>query len=96
MRRMGYLAVATLVALLILAPSALAAQGEDTVAGDDDPYLPEPNAIEVDVETLQRIAGRPLPETGGLAVGWLLVPAAALLLGSSVAGYALLRTTRGR
>ncbi len=96
MRRMIYLAVATLVALLILAPAPLAAQ-EDTVAGDDDPYLPEPNAIEVDAETLQQIAGQPLPETGGLAVGWLLVPAAALLLGSSVAGYALLRTTtRGR
>ncbi len=92
MTRTAYLAIATLVAMLILAPAALA-QGEDTVpGGDDDPYLPEPDAQEVDERTLERIAGQPMPETGGPVGGPLLVVlAAALILGPSVVCYALLR-----
>jgi hypothetical protein len=95
-KRIAYLVLATLVTMLVLAPTTLAQQQEDTVPGDDDPYLPEPSAVEVDAQTLQQIAGQPLPETGGPAVGSLLIPAAAaLILGSSVVGYAFLRTTRG-
>lgn len=93
MTRTAYLAIATLVAMLILAPAALA-QGEDTVpGGDDDPYLPEPDAQEVDERTLERIAGQPMPETGGpVGVSQLVLLAAVLILGPSVAGYAVLRT----
>jgi hypothetical protein len=88
-KRVVYLAVAALVAMLILAPAALAQ--EDTVPGDDDPNLPEPNAIEVDAQTLQQIAGQALPKTGGPALGAVLLPAGALLLASGVLAHALLR-----
>src|SRR5215210_9244336 len=58
-KRVAYLALAALVALTILAPTALA---QDAVPGDDDPYLPEPNAIVVGShEELERIAGQPVP-----------------------------------
>jgi hypothetical protein len=89
-KRVVYLAVAALVALLILSPIALA-QGVDLVPGDDDPYSPEPNAVEVDMETLQQIAGQSLPKTGGPAVGEVILPAAALLVGAGVMAYAVLR-----
>jgi len=58
-KRVVYLATATLVAMLILAPAALA---QNMVPGDDDPYLPEPNAVVVGShEELERIAGEPVP-----------------------------------
>ena len=90
MKRLVYLAVATLVAMVVLAPSALA---QDAVpAGDDDPLLPEQNVVEVGHEELARIAGQPLPKTGGPELGAVLVPAAALLfLGSGVLAYVVLR-----
>ena len=90
MKRVVYLAVAALVALLILAPAALA-QEVDMVPGDDDPYLPEPNAVEVDMATLQQIAGQSLPKTGGPEIGAGILPAAALLVSAGVMAYAVLR-----
>jgi hypothetical protein len=58
-KRVVYLATATLVAMLILAPAALA---QNMVPGDDDPYSPEPNAVVVGShEELERIAGEPVP-----------------------------------
>jgi hypothetical protein len=88
-KRIVYLAAAALVALLILAPSALAQ--EDTVPGDDDPFLPEPNAVVVDEDALQQIAGQQLPKTGGPDVVVLLLPAAAFLAGSGILAYTILR-----
>ena len=60
MKRVAYLALAAIVAMLILAPAALA---QDAVpGGDDHPHLPEPNAVEVGShEELERIAGQPVP-----------------------------------
>ena len=59
MKRVAYLALAALVALAILAPTALA---QDLVPGDDDPYLPEPNAVVVGShEELEQVAGQPVP-----------------------------------
>ncbi len=59
MKRVAYLAVAALVALTVLAPTALA---QDLVPGDDDPYSPEPNAVVVGShEELEQIAGQPVP-----------------------------------
>ena len=59
MKRVVYLATATLVAMLILVPAALA---QNMVPGDDDPYSPEPSAVVVGShEELERIAGEPVP-----------------------------------
>ena len=59
MKRVVYLATATLAAMLILVPAALA---QNMVPGDDDPYSPEPNAVVVGShEELERIAGEPVP-----------------------------------
>ena len=89
MKRVVYLATAALVAILILMPGALA---QSAVPGDDDPYLPEPNAIVVSEEELQKIAGQPLPKTSGPNfIGTPIILAAALLLGSGVLSYAVLR-----
>jgi LPXTG-motif cell wall-anchored protein len=106
-KRVAYLALAAVVALLILAPPALA---QDVVpGGDDDPNLPEPNAVVVGSnEELERIAGRPvpsqfpgeppekvaLPKTGGPSVSEILPAAALLLAGSGVLAYVAHR--RGR
>ena len=60
MKRVAYLALAAVVAMLILVPAALA---QDAVpGGDDHPHLPEPNAVVVGShEELERIAGQPVP-----------------------------------
>lgn len=59
MKRVVYLATATLAAMLILVPAALA---QNMVPGDDDPYSPEPNAVVVGShEELEQVAGQPVP-----------------------------------
>ncbi len=93
MKRIIYLATAALVAMMVLVPTAAMAQ-EDTVPGDDDPLVPEKGVVEVG--SLEEIpAKEPLPTTGGpAAIGLVLLPAAALLLGSGVIAYAVLRRRR--
>lgn len=59
LKRLTRLATAALLAMLILVPGALA-QGVE-LPGDADVLAPEPNAVVVDEETLQQIAGQPLP-----------------------------------
>jgi hypothetical protein len=102
-KRIIYLTVAALVAMLVLVPAAL--------AQEQDPYAPEPNAIEVGSHAeLEQIAGQPipspdpgphpgevptepgqpLPTTGGLSVTVLLPAAAVLLVGSGVLAYTAL------
>jgi LPXTG-motif cell wall-anchored protein len=103
-KRLVYLATASLVAMLIVVPSALAQQ--DVLPGDDDPHLPEPNAVVVGShEELERIAGQPvpsqhpgeppeqggLPKTGGPSVSVILPTAALLLVGSGVLVYVVRR-----
>jgi hypothetical protein len=61
-KRVVYLATGALVAVLILVPSALAQGGE--FPGDTDVCSPEPGAVVVDENTLQQIAGQPLPSEG--------------------------------
>ncbi len=59
MKRLVYLAMSALVAMMSLVPAALA---QDMVRGDDHPHLPEPNAVVVDSrEELEQIAGQPAP-----------------------------------
>lgn len=75
MKRIVYLATAALVALMILVPTAMAQ--EETMMMMEETMM---------VESTQ-----PLPKSGGPAVGSVLLPAAALLLGSGVLAYAVLR-----
>ena len=72
MKKMVLLATATLVALMILVPTAMAQEG---------------------TEPLPASGGQtePLPTSGGLVAPSVLLPAAALLLGSGVLAYAVLR-----
>lgn len=107
MKRLVHLATASLVAMLILVPSALAQQ--DALPGDDHPHLPEPNAVVVGShEELERIAGQPvpsqhpgeppeqggLPKTGGPSVSVILPAAAVLLVGSGVLAYVVVLRRR--
>lgn len=58
-KRITYLALAALVAMLIMVPAALA---QDMVAGDDDPFAPEQGAVVLDDKTLQQAVGAQIPE----------------------------------
>ncbi len=58
MKRLVYLATAALVAMLVLAPAALA---QDMAPGDDNPHSPEPHPQVASHEELQQIAGQPVP-----------------------------------
>ena len=77
MKRVVYLAAAALVALLILAPPVMAQQTGPKMK------VEETIMMEKTVE--------PLPPSGGPAVGSVLLPAAALLVGSGILAYAILR-----
>ena len=76
-KRVLYLALAALVAMLILVPTAMA---QDTMMKVDETVMME--------KTME-----PLPKSGGVSVGSasVLFPAAALLLGAGVLGVAVLR-----
>jgi hypothetical protein len=76
LKRVLYLATAALVAMLILVPIAMAQ--EQTMMME---------------ETMMKETTQPLPASGGMGISStsVLLPAAALLLGSGVLGYAVLR-----
>ena len=78
MKRLIYLATAALVAMLILVPIAMAQEMEAEVKTE---------------ETVMMETTQPLPKSGGPAIGStsVLLPAAALLLGSGVLAFAVLR-----
>jgi hypothetical protein len=81
-KRLLYLAVAALVAMLILVPVALAQEST----------LPKTGGQEMTIE--QKIEGTaPLPPSGGPSIGFgaVALPALALLVGGGVLGYAVLR-----
>jgi hypothetical protein len=76
-KRILYLVLAALVALMILVPVAMAQEEkkmkvEETVVVEREGYAP-------------------LPKSGGPAAGSVLLPAAGLLVGSGVLAYAVLR-----
>ena len=76
MKRVLYLVMVALVAMLILAPTAMA---QETTAKQK---------VEQKVETTVE---KDLPKSGGAPVGSILLPAAALLVGGGVMGYVVLR-----
>ena len=76
MKRLLYLAMVALVALLILVPTAMAQE------------------MTAEVQREVQIEGTaPLPPSGGppIGLGAVALPAAALLIGAGVLGYAVLR-----
>ena len=76
MKKLVLLATAALVAMMILVPTAMAQTDTDVVVE----------------RTVEMESTAPLPKSGGpLAPSALLLPAAALLLGSGVVTYALVR-----
>jgi hypothetical protein len=75
-KRVVYLAAAALVALLILAPAAMA-QGTKMME-----------------ETMKMEKTEALPTSGGPAISSVLLPATALLVGSGVIAYAVMRRRR--
>ena len=78
MKRLVYLSVVALVALMILVPSAMA---QDTVVKKAERTIVEKKEED-------------LPKSGGPAVSSVLMPAAALVVGSGVLAYAVLRRRR--
>jgi hypothetical protein len=62
-KKIVYLAASTLVAMLILVPTALAQDAQ--FPGDTDPFSPETNAVVVTEAQLEQIAGQPLPSSQG-------------------------------
>jgi 4-diphosphocytidyl-2C-methyl-D-erythritol kinase len=71
-KRVLYLAVAALVAMLMLVPTAMAQEMEAEVK-------------------MEQTVEKDLPKSGGVGPGSLALPAAALLIGGGVLGYAVLR-----
>ena len=76
MKRLVYLATAALVAMMILVPTAMAQEVTTMME-----------------ETMMMETTQPLPKSGGPVLGSpsILLPAAALLLGSGVLTFAVLR-----
>ena len=72
MKRVIYLVMVALVAMLILAPTAMA----------QEMTMEKEATVEMEKD---------LPKSGGVPVGSTLLPAAALLVGGGVLGYAVLR-----
>ena len=76
MKRVLYLLTAALVAMLILVPAVMAQEMEAEVKTE---------------ETMMMETTQPLPKSGGVPVGSVLLPAGALLLGGGVLAVAVLR-----
>ena len=72
MKRVLYLAMVALVAMLILVPTAMAQEMEAEVK-------------------MEQTVEKDLPKSGGVGPAPLALPAAALLIGGGVLGYAVLR-----
>ncbi len=79
MKRIVLLATAALVAMLILVPTAMAQ--ESTLPASGGQTLPESGGQ----------TSEPLPSSGGLTSPSALLPAAALILGSGIVAYAIVR-----
>ena len=76
MKRVFYLLTVALVAMLILVPAAMAQEMEAEVKTE---------------ETMMMETTQPLPKSGGVPVGSVLLPAGALLLGGGILAVAVLR-----
>ncbi len=80
MKRVSYLLTVALVAMLILVPAAMAQEMEAEVKTEQTMMMEETMMKEKD-----------LPKSGGVALGSVLLPAGALLLGGGILAVAVLR-----
>ena len=100
MKRIAYLAIATLVALVILVPNATAQEMMDESMMDesmmtDESMMMEQSKMEQKMDQPEMMekgkmekGKMEMPMTGGPSLGLLLLPAAALLVGMGLmAGY---------
>ena len=81
MKRVLYLALAAVVALMIFVPVAMAQETQPKLKVEE-------------TRTVEREATMPLPKSGGPTAGTagaVLLPAAALLVGSGILVYAIVR-----
>jgi hypothetical protein len=85
MKRAIFLATAALLVMLVLAPVALA---QDTTMMAGETQMRAGGGTTMMAETQMRGGKKPLAPSGGPAI---LLPAAALLLGSGVLTYAIVR-----
>jgi hypothetical protein len=85
MKRAIFLATAALLVMLVLAPVALA---QDTTMMGGETQMGGKTKMGGQTGAATQAGGGPLPSSGGPAI---LLPAAALLLGSGVLTYAVLR-----
>lgn len=87
MKKIVLLATAALVAMLILVPTVIAQ--ESTLPASGGQTLPASGG-----QTLPASGGQtsdPLPASGGLTAPSALLPAAALIMGSGIVAYAIVR-----
>ena len=88
MKRVILLATVAFVAMLVLAPMAMA---QDTTMMMESSMMEDSTMMEDSMmmeETSGEMSENPLPTSGGPAI---LLPAAALLVGSGILTYAILR-----
>ena len=94
MKRLVYLAMAALMALVILVPTATAQEMMDESmmmeqSKMEQPKMEQPNSMEKGKMEKGKME---MPNTGGPSLGLLLLPAAALLVGMGLmAGYVVRR-----
>jgi hypothetical protein len=101
MRRLMLLATSAFVALLVLAPAAVAQdmmeekmemKMEEEKKMDDSMMMEmKKEEPKMEMEEKGKEKMKSMPKTGGPEVGMLLLPASALLLCSGILGYAILR-----
>jgi ABC-type cobalt transport system substrate-binding protein len=84
-KRALYLVVVALVALMIFVPTALA---QEATKGEVKEKAQQ-KVQETTTKIEQTVEG--LPKSGGASLGSMLLPAAALLVGSGILGYVVLR-----
>jgi ABC-type cobalt transport system substrate-binding protein len=85
MKRVIYLIVVAVVALMLFVPTALA---QEATKGEVKEKAQQ-KVQETTTKIEQTVEG--LPKSGGASLGSLLLPAGALLVGSGILGYVVLR-----
>jgi len=85
MKKVIYLIVVAVVALMLFLPTALA---QEATKGEAKEKVQQ-KVQETTTKMEQTTEG--LPKSGGASVGSLLLPASALLVGSGILAYAVLR-----